>query len=123
VGRPALASSGVARTFTDGPVVIGSQLYSGGELTIYRVGSGDLLAIEIDGQRIALMFRRQIKSRPGQDDHQLVLHRDDRGFYHLAIRISGESKPLQMAAAARGLGTIPNFRPLRPHDDEAVASR
>ncbi len=123
LGVPALAGTCAARGFVDSPLVIGDQLYSGGELAIYKVGSSELLAVELDGRRVALMYRSQVERRPGQERPRFVLQRDERGFYHLASQTAGQVAPITMASNATGLSTIPDYRPVRPHDGHAIAAR
>lgn len=104
------AQAGAVRGYIDGPVVIGDQIFPGGAVEVQAVGRGDLLAVSLDGRRVALVFR-QMQGQMFISGHgHLVLRRDARGLHHLIGLQSGRSTtvvPLQVATVTKGVETIP----------------
>lgn len=99
------ASAATMRAQIDGMIVIGDQVFEGGELQFAPVGS--FLAIRIDGRQVALVHRPE----RGRDAVSTILSftKDARGFYHLrGIRHVSESaeqtpvEPLRFATIAQG---------------------
>lgn len=114
LGPLAWGSPEVSRTYVDGPIVLGDQLHAGGEIRVERVGSGQLLAIRINGRPVALVFSGTCWHRQTTGKSRLCLARDDRGYYFFAVRSrkgltrQGGEPPsvLQLAVVGRGLSTV-----------------
>ncbi|MDQ7006030.1 MAG: hypothetical protein Q9Q40_02235 [Acidobacteriota bacterium] len=121
----------LADTYTahvDSPVVIGDQLYPGGTVVVQTVGaSGQLLAVEIDGRRVALIYHRPFERRVGSGRADVVFQRDERGFFHLAAWNAGRPDtsphPVAVAALSAGVATVPDYRPLTLPEGQALARR
>ncbi|GAB4222494.1 MAG: hypothetical protein Kow0062_20170 [Acidobacteriota bacterium] len=127
----AMTSLAGAATYTahlDGPIVIGDQLFGGGEVRLVDVAAGSpMVAIVIDGRQVALCERQTRGTRPNGSRPALVVEYDSRGFQHIVgieFRMPGSDDPavafraLRPVTVARGLATVP------PHrlDAEAVVA-
>ncbi|HHN75648.1 MAG TPA: hypothetical protein ENK10_10495 [Acidobacteria bacterium] len=126
VGTATLADTYSAHV--NSPVVIGDQLYPGGTVVVRTVGtSGRLLAVEIDGQRVALIYHQPFERRVGFGNADVVFQRDERGFYHLAAwnarRPHSSPRPVAVAALSTGVATVPDYRPLALPEGQALARR
>jgi hypothetical protein len=106
----AVAQAGTIRAYIDGPVVIGGQVFSGGSLELTRIGQSDLVAITLDGQRVALAFRETPGAIPSVGHTHIVLERDARGLHHLVgFRVASSNLvPLRVAAVSQGLASVPS---------------
>ncbi|UCF67261.1 MAG: hypothetical protein JSV80_16025 [Acidobacteriota bacterium] len=108
------------------PIVIGDQLFAGGQIELAPVGRGELLAVRIDGRQVALVYRQSQGRRAAGAAPHFVLDKDDRGYYHLVgLRwatdqdATSKATSFQVAGVARGLSTVPE----RHFDDsERIAS-
>jgi len=112
-----------------GPVVIGDQLFAGGEVLLRPVGTGSLLQVLIDGRPVASVFRDGSTGRAPASSSRLVLRQDARGLTHLVgVRRGSPAstrlahQPLHVATVAAGLLTVPPYEP-GPQRDETRAAR
>jgi hypothetical protein len=122
--------------FVDGPLVIGDQLYKGGEIEIRTHYRYDAVSIRIDDEPVAVMFYKGDGPRNRDAEPALVLRYGERGYPHLvSIRwqLDGDEGKqtvqrtplewdLRVASAIPGLATVPPPASFSP-PDEAVASR
>ncbi len=109
------AEASTLRAHVDGPVVIAGQLFSGGEVEVVSVGSGDLIAIRVDGRQVALVYRNQVWKRPDGSDARLAFRVDLQGRRHLVglswydesrTDVAPTARAFQVATVARGVATI-----------------
>lgn len=122
--------------FVDGVVVIGDQLYKGGDIEMRTHDSFGLVSIHLAGEPVAVMFWNSERAREQSANPGLVLRYDERGYRHLVgVRwtLAGDpdaqvqtSRPvdwkLLVASTSPGLATItPPSSLTRP--SEAVATR
>jgi hypothetical protein len=105
------------KVFIGGPLVVGDQVFSGGELEIVPLRDGRVLALRLDGRQIALasagggMMKAQ----------KVVVKVDDAGYWHLTgLRATATSPVTTLAfdAVTEGLATLRSG----PKADEGVAS-
>jgi hypothetical protein len=119
--------------FVDGPLVIGDQLYKGGEIEIRTHFRYDAVSIRIDDEPVAVMFYKGDGPRNRNAEPALVLRYGERGYPHLvAIRWQIDDEKtvqrtplewdLRVASSIPGLATVPPPASFSP-PDEAVASR
>lgn len=99
--------------FVEGPIVLGNQLHAGGEITLERVGGGQLFSVRINGRPVALIFSNTGIQRDTTGKCRLCLARDERGYYYFAVRSRGGIEPeeassrvLQLAVVGRGFTTV-----------------
>jgi len=117
-GLPSLYAAPNICADVPGPVVVGNQVFAGGTIELKTVGTGQLVAIVIDGRRIGLAFRESLGGSGSNSHARLVLHEDGRGLTHL-VGVSHDSGaepqddalPLRIAAVASGLLTVPPYQP------------
>jgi hypothetical protein len=119
--------------FVDGPIVIGDQLYQGGEIEIRTHFRFDAVSIRLDGEPVAVMFHNSDGARARDAKPALVLRFDERGYRHLvalrwqdgdetSVQRTRVTWDLRVASAIPGLATIePPSRAIQP--DQAVANR
>jgi hypothetical protein len=122
--------------FVVGVIVIGDQLYKGGDIEMRTHDSFGLVSIHLAGEPVAVMFWNSERAREQSARPGLVLRYDARGYRHLVgVRwtLAGDpdsrvrtSRPvdwaLLAAATSPGLATITLPSSLtRP--SEAVATR
>lgn len=111
---PALA--GGIRAQINEPLVIGDQIFLGGEMTLQPVSRGNLLSVMLDGRQVALLFRHDRGSWTTDSKPMLVFHRNELGLLHfVGIRFRNvegtdtRTLTVQIATVARGLATLPDF--------------
>lgn len=111
-----------------GPVVIGDQLFSGGEVLLRPVGTGSLVQVLIDGRPVASVFRDGSAGRAPGSSSRLVLRQDARGLTHLVgVRRGSPAstrsahQSLRVAAVASGLLTVPPYEPGLLRDETRAA--
>lgn len=111
-----------------GPVVIGDQLFSGGEVLLRPVGTGSLVQVLIDGRPVASVFRDGSAGRAPGSSSRLVLRQDARGLTHLVgVRHGSPAstrsahQSLRVAAVASGLLTVPPYEPGLLRDETRAA--
>lgn len=105
-GFPAQAEAPQETPF--GPFVIGNQLFAGESVQVRQLDISGLLAIEIDGKRVAVLFREG-SCASGRCHPALVFQCDSLGLYHLVgwkPQGTGETKALRVASVIPGLGTV-----------------
>lgn len=105
-GFPALAEAPQETTF--GPFVIGNQLFAGGSIEVSQLDIPGLLAIEIDGKRVAVLYREG-SCTSSRCHPVLVFQCDSLGLYHLVgwkPKGTGETEALRVASVFPGLGTV-----------------
>ena len=111
----ALAAKPV-RVFIGGPLVVGDQVFSGGELEIIPRFEGRLFVLKLDGRQIALASPVGEKVRPGK----VLVKVDPSGMWHLlGLRVE-DSHPVMLAfdSVTEGLATLRTG----PKADEGIAS-
>ncbi|RMG45179.1 MAG: hypothetical protein D6718_08195 [Acidobacteria bacterium] len=105
---PAAAASTIV-AYVDQPVVVGGQVFSGGEIELVPVTGSGVMAVRIDGRQVATMF---LEPSSGGGAPALLFRRDARGLLHL-VGVRRQGRPgqppadaiLRVAAVARGLAT------------------
>lgn len=128
-GISALSAAPNIHADVPGPVVIGDQVFAGGTIELSTVGTGQLVAIAIDGRRIGLAFRESLGATGSWSRVSLVLREDGRGLTHLVgvSRSGGDaapgrsSRPLRIASVTSGLLTVPPYQPGFPRDETLAA--
>jgi hypothetical protein len=112
----ALALSIKARL--DHVIVVGDQVYEGGEITLRTVSRGNLMQMSIDGRPVALFVPVFRGVRSEDATPRLVFNRDERGFPHLAyVLYESEHGPtrqvitFRITALSTGLASLPNYAP------------
>lgn len=127
LGFSATAVADSYRAMIDAPVVVGDQLFAGGVVQVSTVGSPNLLAVSIDGQRVALIYRQDFERQADSSRAQIVFQKDERGFYHLASwnrqAAQPTPRPVHIAAVSQGVSTVTGYRPMAVQPGEVIASR
>lgn len=120
---PAQASGNTFVTHIDGPLVIGDQLFSGGRLELVTLRPGQITAVRVDGQQVALLFEETVahRDRTQYGKRFVVLQSDARGYQHL-VALGYATKhpadrafqPLRVAALSRGIASVPQLAAFAP---------
>ena len=112
----ALALSIKARL--DHVIVVGDQVYEGGQITLRTVSRGNLMQMAIDGRPVALFVPVFRGTRADDATPRVVFQRDERGFPHLShVLYESEHGPgrqvitFRIAALHPGLASLPNYAP------------
>jgi len=111
-GLPAQAAPTIV-AYVDQPIVVGNQVFPGGEIEIVPVAGSGVVAVRTNGEQVATMFLQSLGVRNGGGNVSLVFHRDARGLLRLVgLERSGRGggpaveQKLRVAAVARGLASI-----------------
>jgi len=123
---PTLTAAESYSAFVDGPVVVGDQLFSGGVVVLEELASPQILAVNIDGARVAMIYRQDFERHADNSRAQIVFQRDERGFFHLASydgSRQAQPLPVRVAVVSQGLSSVPDYRPLPVAPARALAAR
>lgn len=97
----------------DQPIVVGNQVFPGGEIEIVPVTGSGVVAVRTNGRQVATMFLQSLGVRNPGRDVSLVFHRDAHGLLRLVgLERSDRSggapleQKLRVAAVARGVASL-----------------
>ena len=79
----ATAQAADIRTDINAPIMVGGHLFDGGRLELAPAAQDNLMAVLIDGQQVALVFRHTVDRLPSDVPASFLLRADLDGNQHL----------------------------------------
>ncbi len=125
---PTLAGERMIEFRVDEPIIIGDQVYAGGEIVLAHLRISSLLELRINGQHIGLLQNTGWGRRPHGSKPYLVCTRRSSGFLQMDhIVFKGSlAEPAELKIRVQAVALRPGIMPIPgqlPQPETAVAAR
>lgn len=125
---PSLAGERMIKFHVDEPIIIGDQVYGGGDIVLAHLRISSLLELRINGQHIGLLQNTGWGRRPHGSKPYLICTRRTDGFLQMGhIVFKGSiAEPAELHIRVQAVALAPGIMPIPgqlPQPETAVAAR